>query len=147
MHEYVILNHMAMYPISMLSWGLALIQLFFAAFLAITFIESSVNKLINLKGTHDYFADKFKNTGLKGMIGVLLPVIIVMEGLTGLLSVIGFFLILIGNSFVALVASIIAMITFLMLYMGLRISRDYPSAAGLATYIMVTLLGMFFLVF
>ena len=135
-----------MQSISLLMVGMVAIQLIITAFLSITFIESSLNKLLSYGSTREYFENQFKSSILRSSVGIMLPVITFFETATALLSTVGFILILMGNSFVAFVAAILAMVTFLMLYFGLRVSKDYAGASGMVSYIIMDTIAIFFLV-
>src|ERR1044072_2744626 len=60
-----------------------------SSFLAITFLQSSFDKIFDYKGNLAYFRVQFGKSILKNMVGLLLPVLTVLEAATGLLCALG----------------------------------------------------------
>ena len=64
-------------------------QLLILAFLAIVFLQSSIDKLTDWKGNLSFLKDHFGKTFLKNNVPLMLGIIMVGELIVGILSVIG----------------------------------------------------------
>jgi hypothetical protein len=119
-----------------------------AGFLAITFIQSGLDKIVDYKGNLGWMKEQFSKTFLKNMIGIFLPVILVFELIAGLLCVTGSIRILMHEDKDVLVYGfLLSGITLLMLLFGQRVSKQYPGAVSLTGYFIIMLLGLLALVF
>jgi hypothetical protein len=117
--------------------------LFITAFFAILFLQSGIDKVLDYRGNLDYFRDHFKNSPLAGGVSVLMPVITLLETLTGLASAWAFFqTLLTGQSSAAIYSPVLAGTSLLSLFFGQRLAKDYGGAAALVPYFLVVLLGL-----
>lgn len=117
--------------------------LFITAFFAILFLQSGIDKVMDYRGNLDYFHDHFKNSPLAGGVSVLMPVITLLETLTGLVSAWAFFqTLLTGQSGAAIYSPVLAGTSLLSLFFGQRLAKDYGGAAALVPYFLVVLLGL-----
>src|SRR5947199_10763871 len=66
-----------------------LMQIFTAAFLAILFLQSGIDKIIDRLGNLEWLKGHFANTPLAGVVPVLLTAITFLEVAAGALSAIG----------------------------------------------------------
>jgi hypothetical protein len=70
-----------------------------------------------------------------------------MEVTAGLLSAVGFVVLLFGgDSMLAFFGAVLAAISITALFFGQRIAKDYPGAATLVPYFLVTLIAIYILV-
>lgn len=114
-----------------------------AAFLAITFLQSALDKVFDYKGNLSFMKEQFSKTFLKSMIGILLPVILLCEMITGLFCVFGAILTYNGGVIHFVAAGFLcAGITLLMLLFGQRVSKQYAGAASLTGYFIIVLIGL-----
>jgi len=117
--------------------------LFITAFFAILFLQSGLDKVLNYKSNLDYFLDQFKNSPLSGSVSLLLPIITVLETLTGMVSAWAFLqTVLTGQSGAAIFSPALAGISLLSLFFGQRMTKDYGGAASLVPYFVIVLLGL-----
>lgn len=117
--------------------------LFITAFFAILFLQSGLDKVMDYKGNFAYLSDHFKNSPLAGSVKMMLPVITVLEMLTGLLSAWSFLqLLLTGQSSAAIFSPALAAVSLLCLFFGQRVAKDYAGAASLVPYFAVAMLGV-----
>jgi len=117
--------------------------LFITAFFAILFLQSGLDKVLNYKSNLDYFLDQFKNSPLSGSVSLLLPIITVLETLTGMVSAWAFLqTVLTGQSGAAIFSPALAGISLLSLFFGQRMAKDYGGAASLVPYFVIVLLGL-----
>jgi uncharacterized membrane protein YphA (DoxX/SURF4 family) len=122
---------------------LEIVASFAAGFLAITFLQSGLDKIFDYKGNLSFMKEQFSKTFLKNTIGFLLPVILVFELVTGLLCVLGIIQVFRGEGRQMLVYGfLLSGITLLMLLFGQRVSKQYPGAVSLTGYFIITLIGL-----
>lgn len=111
-----------------------------AVFLAILFLQSGLDKVLDWEGNLSYHAGHFAKTRLKSTVPLMLGTLTLLELATGALSAIGAIQLLVtGNTAFAFWGATLSLITFLALFFGQRISKDYAGAAGLAPYFLVGL--------
>lgn len=120
------------------------IRLLALLFLAITFLQAGLDKAFDFKGNKAYFTSHFEKTPLAKLAGTLMPVIMLMEIVSGLLAVAGIVLLLINqeNAKTGMYAACASMLTLLCLFFGQRIGKFYGEAAGIVPYIIMTFLSM-----
>ena len=105
------------------------------AFLAITFIQSGYDKVIDWKGNVGWLKGHFSTTPLRNQVPAALFVILALEIIAGAFSVIGIIEVLVnGGTQFAFWAAIISCITLLMLLLGQRIAKDYDGARTIVIY-------------
>jgi len=105
------------------------------AFLAITFIQSGYDKVIDWKGNVEWLKGHFSKTFIKNQVPAALFSILVLEIFAGAFSVIGIIEILVnGGTQFALWAAILSCITLLMLLLGQRVAKDYDGARTIVIY-------------
>ncbi len=124
------------------------LQLAFTAMVAILFLQSSLDKLLNWKSEKEWLTGHFAKSILKGTVPLLLPILTVMELLAGACCALGLFFNLLGDgsSFDEL-GMLFGMIALLMLFLGQRLAKDYAGAASLVPYFLLTAAGWYALSF
>jgi putative oxidoreductase len=121
------------------------IRLFVLLFLAALFIQSGSDKVFGWKGNLEWLKGHFAASFLRSSVPLLLFVITVFEVLAGLLLLTGAILLLAtGSYFVAKAGLAFGALALLCLFTGQRIAKDYPGAASLVPYFILTLLGLWF---
>lgn len=105
------------------------------AFLAITFIQSGYDKVIDWKGNVGWLKGHFAETPLKNQVPAALFAILVLEIISGAFAVIGIIELLVneGTQF-AHWAALLSCITLLMLLLGQRLAKDYDGARTIVIY-------------
>ena len=118
--------------------------LFTTIFVAILFLQSGLDKVFNYKGNLEWLTGHFKKSPLGGTVGIMLPVLTAMEVATGILSLTGLIYFLVTGA-VSLIfyASILAAASLTALFFGQRVAQDYPGAAVLVPYFLLSLLMMY----
>lgn len=117
---------------------------FAALFVAILFIQSGLDKVLNYKGNLEYLKGHFARSPLARTVPLLLPTITVMEVATGLLAAIGLIYFLVsGAAFLIFYASIIGAASLTALFFGQRVAQDYAGAAVLVPYFLLMILLMY----
>lgn len=115
-------------------------------FLVITFIQSGLDKLIDWKGNLGWLKEHFSKTSFHQVVPVLLGIVLISELLTGILSMIGIWDIIInGQTTIAFYGAILSCLTLLMLLLGQRIAKDYQGAQTLVVYFIPAIFLVFLL--
>jgi len=123
-----------------------LLQIFVAAFLAILFLQSGIDKLVDRRGNLEWLKGHFAKSPLAGIVPVLLTTITIVEVAAGTLSATGcVFVILSRDSTVAFYGAVLSAIAILALFFGQRIAKDYAGAAVLVPYFLLTLVAIYLL--
>jgi diacylglycerol kinase len=114
-----------------------------AAFLAILFLQSGIDKLVDRHGNLEWLKGHFAKSPLAGTVPALLTVITVLEIAAGALSALGCLVLLVTrDSTVAYYGAVVSGIAITGLFFGQRMAKDYAGAAVLVPYILVTLLAI-----
>jgi diacylglycerol kinase len=123
-----------------------IMQILVSAFLAILFLQSGIDKVVDRRGNLEWLKGHFAKSPLAGMVPLMLTVITVLEIATGALSALGCVLIILTHdSTVAFYGAVIAAISILALFFGQRMAKDYAGAAVLVPYFLVTLVAIYLL--
>lgn len=97
----------------------------------------------NYKANLDWIAAQFKDTILGSMIKPVFLFLTLLELASGLSSAVVLYLLGTHDTGLCLPALSLSSITFLALFFGQRISKEYQGAASLAAYFAVNLLAFF----
>ena len=125
---------------------LYLLQLLVSAFLAICFLQSGVDKIVDRQGNLDWLKGHFAKSPLAGMVPPLLSAITIIELAAGALGGVGFLALLLAhNSTIAFYGAITSAIAILCLFFGQRIAKEYAGAAVLVPYFLLALVAIYLL--
>jgi hypothetical protein len=120
-----------------------LVQVLCALFLAITFLQSGLDKIIDWKGNLGWLTGHFSKSPLRGVVPLMLATLTVLELASGVLSAAGVVsLVLSGGARVAMWGAALSGLSFVALFFGQRMAKDYAGAAGLVPYFLVSLVGL-----
>lgn len=122
-------------------------QLVLLVFIAITFLQSGLDKILDWKGNLSWLKSHFSKTFLASVVPLLLATITLAEIITGtaaIIAVIGWF----ADSYsdFALYSALGACITLLMLLFGQRVAKDYDGARTIVIYFVPCIFLLFLLV-
>ncbi|HLV23388.1 MAG TPA: hypothetical protein VKY36_01235 [Moheibacter sp.] len=121
-------------------------ETFILIMLAIVFLQSGIDKITDWKGNLGWLKGHFANSPFRNIVPVLLFVLTIFEVISGLTSVVGTVaLITCGGTFFPLLGGIFSALTFLMLFLGQRIAKDYPGAQGIVVYFIPTVFLLYLL--
>ncbi len=121
-------------------------QIFASAFLAILFLQSGIDKIVDRSGNLEWLGGHFAKSPLAGIVPALLIAITILEIAAGALSAVGcVFVILSRDSTVAFYGAAISAVAVLALFFGQRIAKDYAGAAVLVPYFLLMLVAMYLL--
>jgi hypothetical protein len=123
-----------------------LMQIVVAAFLAILFLQSGIDKILDRRGNLEWLKGHFAKSPLGGTVPALLTVITIIEFAAGILSGIGcLLLIILHDSKIAFYGAVLSALATIALFFGQRMAKDYPGAAVLVPYFLLTLVAMYLL--
>ncbi len=123
---------------------LSIICSFISAFIGIVMTQSGFDKIFNWEGELDFISEKFAKTPLSNFSAFGLIQVTILEVLSGLLSLFGVIMVLFyNNESYGIMGLILAAISFCILMLGQRISKDYEGAAALVPYFLLTMIGLF----
>ncbi len=115
-------------------------------FLAITFLQSGYDKLFYWKDNVEWLKGHFANTPLKNQVPLALGNILVLELISGVLSVVGCIEILINNGKAfGSYGAVFSCITLLMLLFGQRLAKDYDGARTIVIYFIPAIMAVYLL--
>ena len=115
--------------------------LFCALFVAILFLQSGLDKVLDWSGNLGFLKDHFSKTLLATSVPMMLATITVLEIATGVLAATGIIYFLISGSMSLIFYSAVLGTTALTaLFFGQRIAKDYPGAAVLVPYFLLLVL-------
>ena len=125
---------------------LHLMQVLAAAFLAILFLQSGIDKIADRRGNLEWLKGHFAKSPLAGAVPALLTAITILELAAGVLSALGcVLLLLLRDSTVAFCGAIISAAAIIALFFGQRVAKDYAGAAVLVPYFLLALLAIYLL--
>ncbi len=123
--------------------ALWVIQALVSAFLAILFLQSGIDKVVDRKGNLAWLTGHFAKSPLASTVSPMLTVITILEVAAGILSGVGAALIVLTNDpTVAFYGALLAGVALTALFFGQRIAKDYPGAASLVPYFLLVLAGI-----
>src|SRR6476620_8199991 len=118
-------------------------QVLTAAFLAILFLQSGIDKIIDRRGNLEWLTGHFAKSPLARMVPMLLGVITLLELLSGALSAVGCALVLLRNDpTIAFYGVVLSGFSLIALFFGQRMAKDYPGAGTLVPYFLVVIAGL-----
>jgi hypothetical protein len=123
-----------------------ILQILVSAFLAVLFLQSGIDKVVDRRGNREYLNEHFAKSPLAGTVGPMFAVITLLEISAGALSGVGCALLLVTHdSTVAYLGAVIAGVNIVALFFGQRVSKDYAGAAALVPYFLLTLAAVYLL--
>jgi hypothetical protein len=123
-----------------------LMQIFASAFLAILFLQSGIDKVVDRRGNLEWLKGHFAKSPLAGIVPALLICITILEVAAGALSAVGCVLvILLKDSTVAFYGATLSAVAITALFFGQRMAKDYAGAATLVPYFLLTLVAIYLL--
>ncbi|KAF2519067.1 DoxX family protein [Flavobacterium salilacus subsp. salilacus] len=118
-----------------MTFGITYAMIAILLFMAITFIQSGYDKVMDWKGNVGWLKGHFAETFLKNMVPSAVFIILVLEAVAGALSVIGVIELLVsGGTDFAFYAACLSAVTLLFLLLGQRVAKDYDGARTIVIY-------------
>ena len=126
--------------------ALYLMQIFASAFLAILFLQSGIDKIIDYRSNLEWLKGHFAKSPLAGVVPVLLTAITVLEVAAGALSAIGCLMLIVSReTTIAFYGAVSSAVVLIALFFGQRMAKDYAGAAVLVPYFLLTLVTIYLL--
>jgi hypothetical protein len=123
-----------------------LMQILAAAFLAILFLQSGIDKIVDRRGNLEWLKGHFAKSPLAGTVLALLTAITILEVAAGALSALGCVLVLLmRDTTVAFCGAVISAAAIMALFFGQRVAKDYAGAAVLVPYFLLALAAIYLL--
>jgi diacylglycerol kinase len=123
-----------------------LLQALVSAFLAILFLQSGIDKIVDRRGNLEWLKGHFAKSPLAGMVPLMVLAITILELAAGTLSAVGCALVIFSrDSTVAFYGAALSALSILALFFGQRMAKDYAGAAVLVPYFLVTLAAIYLL--
>lgn len=123
-----------------------LMQVLASAFLAILFLQSGIDKLVDWRGNLDWLKGHFAKSPLSGFVPAMVTLITILEIAAGAMSAVGCaFILFTRDSTLAFYGAVIAAISIVGLFFGQRMAKDYPGAATLVPYFLLALVAIYLL--
>jgi uncharacterized membrane protein YphA (DoxX/SURF4 family) len=114
-------------------------QILVAVFLAVLFLQSGLDKVIDFKGNREWLTGHFAKSPLRGQVPAMLVVVTITEIAAGGSAALGAWqLVADGNPRHALWGAQLAALNLVMLFFGQRMAKDYAGAAALVPYFILS---------
>ena len=121
-------------------------QVLISAFLAILFLQSGIDKIVDRRGNLEWLTGHFAKSPLAGTVPLMVTMITILEIVAGILSAVGCLLILFRrDSTLAFFGAVVAAFSILALFFGQRMAKDYAGAATLVPYFLLSLAAIYLL--
>jgi hypothetical protein len=135
-----------MHDIHTVAGALHGMQVLASAFLAILFLQSGIDKIVDRRGNTEWLKGHFAKSPLAGFVPAMVTIITLFEVVAGVLSAVGCLLIFFRrDSTLAFYGAVISAFSILALFFGQRMAKDYPGAATLVPYFLLTLVAIYLL--
>ena len=129
-----------------LTGAIYLLQIFGSAFLAILFLQSGIDKVIDYRGNLEWLKGHFAKSQLAGVVVVLLTALTILEIAAGGLSAIGCVLMIVSHeTAIAFCGAVISAVAIVALFFGQRMAKEYAGAAVLVPYFLLALVAIYLL--
>ena len=115
-------------------------------FLAVTFVQSAYDKVFDWQGNVGWLKDHFSKTILKNNVPLALFIILILELITGVLTLVGCVELFVNNGRTfGFYGAFFSCITLILLLLGQRLAKDYDGARTIAIYFVPAVLAVFWL--
>ena len=129
-----------------LTGAVYLTQIFSSAFLAILFLQSGIDKIIDHRSNLEWLKAHFAKSPLSGVVPVLFAAITLLEVAAGALSAIGCIVLIVSReTTIAFYGAVTSAVALTALFFGQRMAKDYAGAAVLVPYFLLTLVAIYLL--
>ena len=115
-------------------------------FLAVTFLTSGYDKVMDWKGNVAFLKEHFAKTPLKDKVPWALFHLLVLELISGILCIVGSIQLIVNDGRVfGLYGGIFSCITLIMLLFGQRLAKDYDGARTIVIYFIPAVMVVYWL--
>ena len=124
-------------------FSLWLMQSFVSLFLAILFLQSGMDKVMDWRGNLGYLQPHFDKSPLAAAVPALLLVLTILEVSSGIVNGVGFLeLLVLGKPQIAFWGAALSSVALTALFFGQRMAKEYGGAAILVPYFLLAQLGL-----
>jgi hypothetical protein len=121
-------------------------QVLSSAFLAVLFLQSGIDKVVDRRGNLEWLTGHFAKSPLAGFVPAMVTVITILELVAGVLSAVGCVLIFLRrDSTIAFYGALASAFAILALFFGQRMAKDYAGGATLVPYFLLALAAIYLL--
>ncbi len=121
-----------------------LLQALCTAFLAILFLQSGLDKVLDWKGNLGWLTGHFAKSPLRGMVPLMLGTLTLMEVVAGALCAAGLVaLVVTGSATLAFWGALLSAVSIIALFFGQRMAKEYAGATALVGYFLLTLVAVY----
>ena len=114
--------------------------------LAVTFIQSGYEKIMDWKGNVTWLKEHFAKTRLKNHVPLALFHLLVLELISGILCIVGCIQLLVNNERTfGLYGGIFSCISLIMMLFGQRLAKDYDGARTIVIYFLPAVMVVYWL--
>jgi hypothetical protein len=107
--------------------------------LAILFLQSGIDKIVDFKGNLAWLTGHFAKSPLARQVAPMLVVITLTETAAGALAAVGAVMLAVdGSKTLGLHAAQLCALNIVMLFFGQRLAKDYAGAASLVPYFILS---------
>ena len=122
------------------------LQILVSAFLAILFLQSGLDKVVDRRGNREYLQAHFAKSPLAATVGPMFVVVTILEVAAGALSGVGCVLLIFHHDpSVAFLGAVVGGMNLCALFFGQRVAKDYAGAAALVPYFLLVLAAIYVL--
>lgn len=123
-----------------------LTEIFILLMLAIVFLQSGIDKVTDWKGNLGWLKGHFEKSPFNGIVPILLLVLTILELSSGITAIVGGCMLYFSDDNCwAMIAAVLSAGTFLSLFLGQRLAKDYPGAQGIVVYFIPTVFLLYLL--
>jgi diacylglycerol kinase len=123
-----------------------LLQVLVSAFLAILFLQSGIDKVVDRRGNLEWLKGHFAKSPLAGIVPAMVTTITILEIAAGALSAVGCIVIIFTrDSMIAFYGAVTSAVAIVALFFGQRMAKDYAGAAVLVPYFLLALSAIYLL--
>ena len=121
-------------------------QILVSAFLAILFLQSGIDKIVDRQGNLEWLTGHFAKSPLANLVPLMVFAITILEIAAGALSAIGCVLIIVRHEqTTAFYGAVVSALSILALFFGQRMAKEYAGAAVLVPYFLLALVAIYLL--
>ena len=122
---------------------LDLISSLIGIFISIALLQSGIDKVLDRKGNLSWLSDHFSDSILNKNVPLLLLIVTIIELLSGFLLFLGaLYNIIFSNSNLLILGFLTSSISFIFLFFGQRVAKDYDGAAVIVNYFILNMIGL-----
>jgi hypothetical protein len=123
-----------------------LLQIFVSAFLAILFLQSGIDKVVDRRANLEWLQGHFAKSPLAGIVPAMVTIITIIEVAAGAMSAVGCVAVIFArDSTIAFYGAVTSAIAIVALFFGQRMAKDYAGAAVLVPYFLLALSAIYLL--